>query len=655
MSEECCGTSPAATADREEPRSTPWWRDRALLLPALSGLLLALGYGLAPAPAAAAAAWALALIAGGSTFIPGAIRGLLRRKIGVGLLMTIAAAGALALGHPGEAAALAFLFSLAEALEERAFSRAQGGLRALLALIPDRSRVLRDGRELAVASAEVRVGDLLRVRPGERVSTDGILRGESATLDISAVTGESLPREVGAGDTVPAGSIAWGTPLLVEATAAGSDNSLTRIVELVQGAQERRGTRARLADRIARPLVPAVLLAALAVFLWGLLSGDPGTWTERALVVLVAASPCALALAVPVTVISVIGGASRMGLVISSGRACETLGAVNRVALDKTGTLTRNRPRVVEVVPAGGVCADRLLSAAAALEAESTHPLAAAVLERAGREAAGGPESPTARGVHEYPGRGLTGIVGEYEVRLGSPRWVPPRGLGAAASRLEDAGCTVIVVEIAGEVAGLLGLRDEPRAEAAEAVAALRARGSGVLMLTGDNARTARALGDALGITDIRAELLPEDKAAAVREAPPGSVTAMIGDGINDAPALALADVGIAMGAGGSAAAIESAEVVFTGSDLRLLIRGLDHARRGRRIMTQNILLSLAIILVLVPLAFLGILGLTLVVLIHELAEVAIIANGLRAARLPHDPTRPERRLPAQNPPRDAA
>ena len=610
--------------------SRPWWRDQGMLLPLASGALLLAGYvlGWTGGMPAATVVLALSLVAGAWTFVPGAIRRLARGQLGVGLLMTIAAVGAVLLGHVGEAAALAFLFSIAEALEDRAMDRARSGLRALLSLIPETATVSRLSGDVVVPAAEIQELDLLVVRPGERVATDGVVVTGTSSIDTSAITGESIPVEIGPGDAVPAGSINGGGALRIEATSGGRDNSLTTIVRLVEQANARKGERARLADRIARPLVPGVLVLAALVVVFGFVVGDPALWTERALVVLVAASPCALAIAVPVTVISAIGAASKFGVVIKSGEAFEQLGAVRTVAVDKTGTLTRGRPEVVAVETAVAVDRDQVLAVAAGLEAHSTHPLATAILAAA-------PEPARLTEVTEHSGQGITGLLDGGRVRIGSPRWVAPGSLDQAARGLETRGMTVAVVEIAGTAAGVIGIRDELKPEAADAVRDLTAAGYRTVMLTGDNGRTAGALAAQAGIGQVLAELLPADKAAAIEEFSARETTAMIGDGINDAPALAAADVGIAMGVTGSDAAIESASVAFTGTDLRLIPQAMLHARRGRRIMAGNIGLSLAIIIVLLPLALFGALGLAGVVLVHEVAEVVVILNGVRAARRP--------------------
>ena len=603
MSAACgCDEPTTSPADEAEEAERPWWRDPGLVVPILSGVAFGTGLALEWSGlhiAALVAFWA-GLLLGAYTFVPGAIRNLVvKRKLGIALLMTISAVGAVILGYVEEAAALAFLFSIAEALEDKAMDRARGGLRALLKLVPETATVLRDGTSASVPAREIAVGDVLLVRPGERVATDGLVRSGRSSLDTSAITGESIPVEVAPGEAVSAGAINSAGVLEVEATAAGTDNSLTTIVELVEQAQAEKGDRARIADRIARPLVPGVMVLAVLVGVLGSLLGDPETWITRALVVLVAASPCALAIAVPVTVVSAIGAATKFGVV---------------------------RPEVTAIVAAHGFDDAQVLAWAAAVEQHSTHPLAAAI-------AAAGRGTPAAQDVAEEAGHGIGGLVDGRRVAVGSPRSIDAGPLKARVEDLEAEGQTCVLVTVDGFLAGAIGVRDELRPEVPEVVRTLRDQGIEVSMLTGDNSRTAAALAKLAGIGDVHAELRPEDKARIVAGFLETSPTAMIGDGINDAPALAGATVGIAMGATGSDAAIESADVAFTGHDLGLIPQALRHARRGGRIINQNIVLSLAIITVLLPLAITGVLGLAAVVLVHEVAEVVVIANGLRAAR----------------------
>jgi cation-transporting P-type ATPase G len=567
-----------------------------------------------------------ALAVGAWTFVPSTLRRLARGRIGVGTLMTIAAVGAVALGEVGEAAMLAFLFSISEGLEEYSIARTRRGLRALLSLVPEQATVLRGGLEVVVAPGELRVGDTMLVRPGERLATDGTVRTGRTALDVSAITGESVPVEAGPGDEVFAGSINGTGALEVEVTSTAADNSLARIVAIVEAEQSRKGAAQRLADRIARPLVPGVMIAAVLIAGIGSLLGDPLVWIERALVVLVAASPCALAISIPVTVVAAVGAASKMGVLVKGGAALEALGRIRGVALDKTGTLTRNRPTVVDVAATGDTTPEQVLAMAAALEARSEHPLARAIL------AAVDHVTPAAE-VDAVPGAGLVGQLDGRALRLGRPGWIEAGQLAGRVRAMQEAGATAVLIEADGQLLGAVAVRDELRPEAPEVVARLQRDGYRVAMLTGDNHATAAALAAQAGISDVHAELRPEDKAALVGTLRAERPTAMVGDGVNDAPALATADLGIAMGAMGTDVAIETADVALMGEDLRHLPQALDHARRARRIMLQNVGLSLAIIVGLMPLALLGVLGLAAVVAVHELAEILVIANGVRAGR----------------------
>ena len=624
MTDACCG-GPAGLASGPPARL----RDvREIRAAALAGL--GLGGGLAAALGGADAlsvvCFVATLIVGGSTFVPQSLRALLRGRLSVGTLMTIAAAGAVALGDLGEAATLAFLFSISEALESYALARTRHGLRALLDLVPARATVLVEGGARMVDAAELRPGHRLLVRPGERVATDGVIRAGRSCLDFSAITGESVPVERGPGDEVYAAAINGRSAIEVEVTAGIDDNSLARIVRIVEEAQEHKGASQRLAERIARPLVPGVLVVSAVLAVAGALLGDPGVWLHRALVVLVAAAPCAFAISVPVTVVAAIGAATRSGVLIKGGAALEALGRIRTVALDKTGTLTENRPVVTRVACAPGVTSADVLSLAAALEARSEHPLAKAVL------AAAGPPGP-ATGVEAVPGNGLVGQVAGRDVRIGRPGFVDAGDLGAAVARMQNGGATVMLVERDGTTVGAIAVRDELRAEAPAAVAALHRAGMATVMLTGDNRATAEALGRAAGVGEVHSELLPADKAAVVSRLMATSPTAMVGDGINDAPALATASIGIAMGAMGSDVAIETADVALMGDGLGHLPDTFAHARRAGRIMAQNLALSGAILVTLVPLAATGALRLAAVVAVHELAEVVVIANGVRAGR----------------------
>lgn len=626
MGDACCGTDERPADGGEGGEWGERWKTIAALA-AAAAWAVGVVMEWVDHSGVADVAFVVAVVVGGATFVPSAVRGLLRGRLGVGLLMTIAAVGAVALGQVGEAASLAFLFSISEALEEWAITKSRRGLRAVLQLVPETSGVRRDGQVVEIPTRDVVAGDLLIVRAGERIPTDGIIRDGETMLDVSAVTGESIPVERGVGDGVLAGSVNGGGLLSVEATAPAADSTLARIVRAVEDAQDRKGKGQRLADRIARPLVPGILIVAAVVALAGASFGDPELWLRRALVVLVAASPCAFAIAVPVTVFAAIGAATRAGLVVNGGAALEALAKVSTIALDKTGTLTRNQPTVIETVTTAGHTDDAVLGWAAALEANSDHPLAAAITNTIATAS-------EAVDVQTVAGHGITGAVNGRPVRVGKPGFIDPGALAADVERLQDGAATVVVVEVDGITVGAIAIRDELRPEAASVVAALQGEHRlRVVMLSGDNQATATAIGHAAGIDDVRGGLLPAGKSAAIQQLRPAGSVAMVGDGINDAPALATADIGIAMGAGGSDVAIEAADIAIMGDHLTHLPDLIGHARRTRTIMIQNLALSGAIIAVLIPIAATGLLGLGAVVAIHELAEIVVIANGLRARR----------------------
>jgi cation-transporting ATPase G len=638
MSDVCCGPEVVGDIDAGPEKL---WQVRQLQLAAVAAVLLCAGWiiGRIGYDDPAIVLELLAVGVAAATFVPDTVTNLRHGRIGVGTLMTIAAIGAVALGQFAEAALLGILFSIAEGLEHYAVSRTRRGLRSLLELVPPKASVIRDGHEITVAPDDLVVGDLMVIRPGERAATDGTIRSGQTSLDLSAITGESVPVEAGPGCAVHAGAINGGGAIEVEVAAVTADSSLARIVHIVEEAQERKGAGQRLADRIARPLVPAIMILSALIAALGALFGDPMLWVERALVVLVAASPCALAIAVPLTVVAAIGAASRQGALIKGGAAVEELGRIKVIALDKTGTLTRNQPQVVEVVAIEGITTADSLSMAAALEARSEHPLAQAILAAASN-------ADVATDVTAVPGHGLHGRLANHQLRLGKPTWVTPGPLAGEVERLQAAGATVVVLARDGETMAAIAVRDELRPEAAEAVDQLQRLGITVAMLTGDNTRTAQALAAQAGITTVHSELLPEEKAALLPTIAGGRPIAMVGDGVNDAPALATANIGIAMGAMGTDVAIEAADVALMGEDLRHLPQVLAHSRRARRIMVLNIGFSLAIIAILIPLAALGVLGLATVVLIHESAEVLVILNAIRAARthtLPGVTTPPRR------------
>lgn len=608
-----------------------------------AGTLLAAGFvvGLADAPVVVTAGiYVVATVVGARFFAAEALEELLEeREIGIELLMTVATVVAGLLGEWGEAASLAFLYSISEALEEFTEDRTRAAIRKLLDLAPRRVTRLRgDGGEEEVDLDELGVGDRFLVRPGQNVATDGIVEDGRTAVDESAVTGESVPVEKQPGDRVFAGTSNAHGALVVEATATAADNTLAKVVELVSEAQERKGRGEQFMHRFAGVYSPAVLgTGVLIAVVGGLVTGDWDVWLLRSATVLVAAAPCALVISIPVTYVAAIGNASRKGVLIKGGIYLEELGRLRAVAMDKTGTLTRGQPRLVEIRPTGGRSDDEVLALATAVERRSEHPLARAVVSAAEERGLG---TPSADAFEATTGGGAQATVDGVRLVIGSPTFIERQGhhLGRVRTdveALEEQGNTVVLLADDRDILGVLAIADTVRDQSARAVAELHRLGiEHVAMLTGDNPRTAHSIAGQVGIDDVGAGLSPQDKAAYVEQLNGryGHV-AMVGDGINDAPPLATASVGIAMGTAGSDIAIETADIALMADDLDKLTEAVRVGQRTRRVVRQNLVLSFIILAMLVPGALIGLIGLPLAVLAHELSELAVILNGTRMAR----------------------
>jgi heavy metal translocating P-type ATPase len=581
--------------------------------------------------------YAVGIVAAGFIFAREAVEGLRERKIGIELLMTVAIAGAAALGQWREAALVAGLYSISEALESYTIRRTRHAIRGLMALVPPTARVLRAGGERKVPVEEVQVGERVLVRPGEAIPVDGVLREGSSAIDESAVTGESMPVDRQPGAEVFAGTVNGNGALVVEATRPAEDNTVHRIIALVEKAQAQKGRAQLLVERFGRIYSPAVLGVAILLAVVPLLvGGDAAWWAERAVSFLVAASPCALAVATPVTLVAAIGSAARRGVLIKGGVVLETLGRTRAMALDKTGTLTHGRPEVTDTLALDGD-ESSLLRTAAAVEQFSEHPLGRAIVEAA---RARGETLPGARHFSAVTGAGVTAEVEGAQVAVLKPEAARARGLQvpqaaeAWQAEMQAAGRSVVMVLSGERLLGLVALGDTVRPEAPGLLNSLRAAGvEHVVMLTGDNLGTAKAIAAQTGITEVIAGLLPEQKVAHVSalRAKYGDVV-MVGDGINDAPALAAASVGIAMGTGGSDAALAAADVALVGDDLSKLHEVILLGRRARRVILQNITAALVIVGVLVAGTFLADLSMFAAVVGHEGSEVFIILNGMRVA-----------------------
>jgi Cd2+/Zn2+-exporting ATPase len=588
-------------------------------------------------PLAAIGLYALAYVAGGFNTVRHGIGAIVHGHFDIDVLMAAAALGAAALGEWAEGALLLFLFSLGHALEEYATDRARNAIRALADLSPKTARVRRGGMEFEVPVDDVWLGDIAIVRPGERVPVDGqIVRGRSA-VDQAPITGESVPVGKAPGNEVFAGSINGEGSLEVRVTKLAQDTTLARVVRMVEEAPTRKSPMQHFTERFERVFVPAILGGVVLVMLVPPLVGWLSWQTSilRGLTILVAASPCALAIATPSAVLAGVAQAARNGVLVKGGMHLETLGGLAVIAFDKTGTITVGRPRVTDLVPAGDVDEDELLRVAASVETQSRHPLAQAIVREATRRElalAGAAE------LEAVIGRGVRAALDEETVLIGTLRMFEeeavavPEDVRERAQLLERAGKTAVLVARDGRLLGTVALADTPRAEARAAVEALGKLGiRRTVMLTGDTERVAEAIARDVGIADFRANLLPEDKAAAVDEL---LVTygelAMVGDGVNDAPALAHATVGIAMGGAGSDVALETADVALMADDLARLPFAVALSNQTRRIIRQNLWISLGVIALLIPTGLLGLVGIGIAVLLHEGSTLVVVANALR-------------------------
>jgi len=558
-------------------------------------------HGAAPVPAAEIAAFLLAIVFGAWLVAPKAVSAARRLSPDMNLLMIVAVAGAMGLGAWFEAATVAFFFSLSLYLESWSVGRARNAVAALLDLAPPTARVIRDdGTETDTPAAQVAVGDRFVVRGGDRIPLDGeVLEGIGA-VNQAPITGESAEVAKEPGDEVYAGTINGEGTLTVRATRPASGTVLARIIRMVGDAHTRRAEVEQWVARFARIYTPAVMVLAVALaVLPPLLGGGAwGYWFYNALVLLVIACPCALVISTPVSIVAALASSARNGVLIKGGAYVEAPARIDALALDKTGTITEGEPEVASVHPLGGSSERDLLAAAAALEARSSHPLARAILARARVDGIGDTAAADTRTV---PGRGVEGTVGGREIWLGSDRFAAEKGADTALppalrDRIEGAGSTLVAVGAGAELLGVLELRDRIRADATGIVARLHAQGvKTIVMLTGDNARTARAVAAEVGIDEVRAELLPEQKVAAIEDlVATHKMVAMIGDGVNDAPAMARAHIGVAMGAIGSDAAVETADIALMTDDIGKLPWLVGHSRRTMWVIRQNIGLSLA-------------------------------------------------------------
>jgi Cd2+/Zn2+-exporting ATPase len=632
-------TPEIAGADDAEPAAEPakpWW---PLALAGLAAMASEVGHWLGlPVVLVASLALLAVLTCGLTTYKKGwiAIR---NGNLNINALMSIAVTGALALGQWPEAAMVMVLFTVAELIEAKSLDRARNAIRGLMQLTPETATVQQpDGTWQAVAAKSVAVGASVRVRPGERIALDGQLTSGSSSVNQAPITGESLPVDKQAGDPVFAGTINTSGSFEYQVTAAADNSTLARIIHAVEAAQGAKAPTQRFVDQFARVYTPVVFAMALAVAVLPplLAGGDWMAWVYKALVLLVIACPCALVISTPVTIVSGLAAAARRGILVKGGVYLEEGRKLRWIALDKTGTITRGQPAQTDFVTLNGWAEAAVRSLAASLAARSDHPVSAALAQAASRD---GIALQEVLQFEALAGRGVKGLIAGKTYYLGNHRLIHEQGrcsdaLERQLSTLEEQGKTVILLTDDSSVHGLFAVADTVREGSRQAIAELHALGIQTLMLTGDNAHTARAIAAQVGLDDARGDLLPEDKLKIIEDlSRSGAAVGMVGDGINDAPALARADIGFAMGAAGTGTAIETADVALMDDDLRKLPRFVQLSRDTHALLVQNIVLALGIKAVFLVLTLAGMGTMWMAVFADVGASLLVVANGLRLLR----------------------
>ena len=642
IAEAVAQTGMRAWLEHEEAAPSAASSDHRLQLLVASGVALGVGLGAAFLRFPASYVWIPFVISvgfGSALMVRRAVVSLRAGILDINVLMLFAVAGAMALGEWTEAASVVFLFALAQLLEARAMDRARGAIRALMDLAPAEAIVRRVGYQQRVPVDEVRVGDTILVGPGEKLPLDGRVLAGDSYVNQAPVTGESLPIEKTVGDEVFAGTINGRGALDVIVTRLRRDSTLARIIHLVERAQAQRAPSQRFVDRFARVYTPLVLALALVVAVVPPLVGGQGwaTWFYRSLVLLVISCPCALVISTPVSIVSALAAAARKGVLIKGGAHLETMASITCVAFDKTGTLTHGRLQVVDVLPVDGIDGAEVVRLAASLEMRSEHPIGRAIVEHATRA---GIKPVSVDAFQALPGRGAEARLGGHGLVVGSHRLFEERGLcsaqiEASLAALTVRGCGSVMVAAAGTAVGVIGVADEARESGRDAVDLLRKLGvRHVMLLTGDQESAARALAESLDLDGHQAALLPEDKVTAVEELRRRyGALAMIGDGVNDAPALAAADVGIAMGVAGTDAALETADVALMADELLKIPYALRLSRATMRNIRANIAFSIGLKGAFLILAVTGTATLWMAVAADMGASLVVIANALRLLR----------------------
>lgn len=605
------------------------------------GFVSALGESEQPIPSLARILYLVSAITGAWFVFPKAWAALKRLRPDMNLLMTVAVIGALAIGEWFEAATVAFLFAVSLALESWSVSRARRAVAALMELSPTEARVIgKDGNEIQVAASEVPVGTRIIIKPGEKIPLDSRIVAGYTAVNQAPITGESMPVDKNVGDEVFAGTINQDGAIEAETVKAASQSTLSQIVKMVEEAQSKRSESEQWVERFARNYTPSVMALAILVALAPPLLIEGALWSKwfyEALVLLVIACPCALVIATPVSIVAALAAAAKNGILIKGGIYVELPGKLRAIALDKTGTLTEGRPSVEKVIPLSGHTEDELLNIAAAIERPSEHPLARAIVQYASEK---GITPPAVKDYQAVKGKGATALLNGEPVWVGSHRYLEERGVETPEmhrqlEELSSGGQSVVVIGERDHVCGFITLKDKLRDNTPRSIAALKALGiEHIIMLTGDNEPTARAIAKAANVSDVKAELLPGDKVKAVEEIVSRyGIVAMVGDGVNDAPALARANLGIAMGAIGTDAALETADIALMKDDLSALPWLISHSKRALMVIRQNIWAALGVKALFVILTLMGHASLWAAIAADMGMSLLVVSNSLRLLR----------------------
>ncbi|MBT2584018.1 heavy metal translocating P-type ATPase [Planococcus sp. ISL-109] len=622
--------------ERERVPHVPFHKRRQTIETAISFVFLVVGI-IASFQLGETNPWSIGLfgasmLIGGYHMFTTGLKNLSRLEFDMKTLMTIAIIGAVIIGEWREGAVVVFLFAISEALESFSMNKARHSIRALMDLAPSRALIQRGGELIELETDEIRIGDVLIVKPGQKIAMDGdVLRGESS-VNQAAITGESLPAMKQPGDEVFAGTMNEEGALEVTVTKRAEDTTIAKIIHLVEEAQAEKAPSQQFVDRFAKFYTPAIIAVAFMVALIpGFLTGNWELWVYQGLAVLVVGCPCALVVSTPVAIVTAIGNAARQGVLIKGGIHLEETGRIQAVAFDKTGTLTKGYPELTDVLPEEGYERDEVVKLAASVEALSQHPLARAITKQA-------PERYPSERFYSVTGKGVHAEIGGTIVRVGSLKWAEEHGFHVpeAAFRLQENGKSVMAIFSDKHLFGVLGVADAIREESPSIIETLKGIGiDRTIMLTGDHPATAQAIAAEIGVTDIRAGLMPEDKLSAVKDlqAKYGRV-AMVGDGINDAPALAAADIGIAMGGAGTDAALETADIALMADDLEKLPYTIRLSRKTLRIIKENIIFALALKILALLLIIPGWLTLWIAIFADMGATLLVILNALRLVKV---------------------